>query len=76
MGNILPEFITFRRATESDVSGILKCLASAFAPYRDSYTPGAYLDTVFSEETLKRRFSSMHIFVAVALGEHIIGTIA
>src|SRR5205807_10201216 len=44
-----------RNATYEDCSAILECLRPAFAPYRESYTPEAFLDTVLSPETLAIR---------------------
>ena len=67
--------IVIRRATPADARGILDCLAAAFEPYRTSYTPDAYLDTVLTEESVAARLRSMQIFVAAA-GEQIVGTIA
>jgi ribosomal protein S18 acetylase RimI-like enzyme len=67
--------IEIRKATTDDVDGILHCLASAFEPYRTSYTPDAYLDTVLTAETVPLRLSSMQVFVALKDGQ-IVGTIA
>lgn len=67
--------VVIRKATAADARGILECLAVAFEPYRTSYTPGAYLDTILNEAALAARLASMQIFVAVA-GEQIAGTIA
>jgi ribosomal protein S18 acetylase RimI-like enzyme len=71
----VPEFI-IRRATALDASGILNCLAAAFEPYRTSYTPAAYLDTVLSAETISQRLQWMHVFVAVRSTGEVIGSIA
>jgi N-acetylglutamate synthase-like GNAT family acetyltransferase len=65
-----------RSATEADCGGILACLRSAFEPFKSSYTPGAYNDTVLSRETLLARMNEMSIFVAVTESGEIIGTIA
>jgi hypothetical protein len=40
--------ISIRSATTNDAPEILACLQAAFAPYRDFYTPAAYLDTVLA----------------------------
>ena len=64
---------TVRRATMDDVPSILGCLEEAFAPYRAQYTPGAYADTVGTPESLRKRFDTMTLFVAVA--DSVIGTI-
>ncbi|MGB8889975.1 MAG: GNAT family N-acetyltransferase [Candidatus Korobacteraceae bacterium] len=54
----------------------MDCLACAFEPYRASYTPDAYLDTVLTVETIAQRLESMQLFVAVTADEQIAGTIA
>jgi len=64
-----------RRATIHDSAGILECLASAFAPFRASYTPGGFLDTVLSPDTVRQRLQDMNIFVAVRSDGCVIGTI-
>lgn len=71
----VPGFI-IRRATALDAGGILNCLAAAFEPYRTSYTPVAYLDTVLSPETISLRLQSMQVFVATRLQGEVIGSIA
>ena len=68
--------IEIRRATTADAQDILECLAAAFLPYRDSYTPGAYRDTVLSRETIPTRLESMSVLVAEHRHEGIVGTIA
>jgi ribosomal protein S18 acetylase RimI-like enzyme len=68
--------IAIRRARAADAGGILRCLAAAFEPYRSSYTPGAYLDTVLTPEAIQQRFASMQVLVAAAAGDQIVGTIA
>jgi ribosomal protein S18 acetylase RimI-like enzyme len=70
-----PRF-SIRRATSNDAAGILACLASAFEPYRRSYTSGAYSDTVLDSQTLNDRLRSMSVFVAVTESGEIAGTIA
>ena len=65
-----------RAANFQDGPAILKCLASAFEPYRTTYSPGAWLDTVLSPETLDQRLSSMTVLVGVSPQEGIVGTIA
>jgi ribosomal protein S18 acetylase RimI-like enzyme len=65
-----------RRATESDAGEILDCLAGAFEPYRTSYTPEAYLDTVLSRETISTRLAAMRLYVAIGARGKIVGTIA
>ena len=64
-----------RRAQEADADAILQCLAVAFAPYRERYTPAAFADTVLDPSTLRARMQKMHILVAVSDGQ-IVGTVA
>jgi hypothetical protein len=66
---------SIRRATANDCHSILKCLASALAPFRESYTPEGLLDTVLTPETVQERLRHMHIFVAVRSDGNVIGTI-
>ena len=65
-----------RRATTDDCAGALQCLAAAFAPYRESYTPEAFLDTVLTPQSFAKRLADMSLFVATSMGGQIIGTIA
>jgi hypothetical protein len=58
------------------VEEILRCLEDAFAPYRDSYTPSHFADTVLTEQTLRVRFTEMEILVAAHDSGRVIGTIA
>jgi len=64
------------RAAPKHSAGILECLGLAFAPYRNSYTPEAFLDTVLTPETLRDRLTEMSVFVATDTSGHIVGTIA
>ncbi|MGB6384883.1 MAG: GNAT family N-acetyltransferase [Terriglobales bacterium] len=64
-----------RKATPHDSAGILKCLHEAFEPYRGSYTPEAFADTVLTPETLQHRLASMCVVVAVSDSGEIVGTI-
>jgi hypothetical protein len=57
--------VSVRKATSADVSGILACLSAAFEAYRDSYTPAAFVDTVLTPETIRRRLEEMTVFVAM-----------
>jgi N-acetylglutamate synthase-like GNAT family acetyltransferase len=68
--------ISIRSATNNDAREILACLHAAFAAYRDSYTPEAFLDTVLTLETLKERLAHMQVFVAESSSGQIAGTIA
>jgi predicted N-acetyltransferase YhbS len=67
---------TIRKATPSDSAGILECLGTAFEPYRSSYPPEAFLDTVITPEDLKHRLETMSLFVAASESGEIVGTIA
>jgi len=64
-----------RQAASNDGEPIVACLASAFAPYRDKYTPAAFRDTVLDSESVQDRLREMRVFVAVADGR-VVGTIA
>ncbi len=68
--------VIIRRATRDDAGGILSCLHAAFEPYRQSYTPEAFEDTVLTSETLRDRLHDMTVFVAVANDKDIVGTVA
>jgi len=65
---------TVRKATPADAEGILACLAAAFETYRNEYTPEGFRDTVLTRDTIRRRLSSMCVFVAVSAGK-VVGTI-
>jgi GNAT superfamily N-acetyltransferase len=64
-----------RSATVADAQGILDCLAMAFAPYRNRYTPSGYADTVLGPATIQQRLAAMTVLVAVTDAGEIIGTI-
>ena len=66
---------SIRAATSDDVTGILRCLRAAFAPFRSRYTLGAFRDTVLSETLLPERMKRMKIFVAVDENANVAGTI-
>jgi GNAT superfamily N-acetyltransferase len=66
--------MVIRTAGDADLSRVCACLASAFEPYRDLYTPGAFADTVLTVETARRRLERMTILVADDRGS-IVGTI-
>ncbi len=67
--------VEIRSAGASDGPAILHCLAAAFLPYRDQYTPAAYTDTVLTPETIQMRLKQMRTVVATVAGE-VVGTIA
>jgi len=64
------------RATENDATGVLHCLRMAFEAYRNSYTPGAFRDTVLSQEAFQQRLSSMRIFIALEGDNQVVGTVS
>jgi len=57
-------------------SKLLQCLAQAFAPYRDSYTPEGFVDTVLTPEAFRKRFIDMRVLVATDNSGSVVGTIA
>jgi GNAT superfamily N-acetyltransferase len=63
-----------RRANAGDGAAIVSCLESAFAQYRDRYTPAAFADTVLDGESVQLRLRKMALFVAVS-GDDVVGTI-
>jgi N-acetylglutamate synthase-like GNAT family acetyltransferase len=65
-----------REATGDDVAGILECLRAAFAPFRARYTPGAFRDTVLTEEILRERMRRVKVFVTMGECGTVAGTIA
>lgn len=65
---------TIRRATPHDAPAILACLATAFAPYREQYSPEAFADTILTPQSIQLRLGEMCVFVAVATGD-VVGTI-
>jgi ribosomal protein S18 acetylase RimI-like enzyme len=67
--------IEIRPAANNDASSILKCLAEAFAPYREQYSPLAFADTVLNDESIHVRLQQMHVLVATTAG-NVVGTIA
>jgi hypothetical protein len=66
-----------RKAVIADAVQILDCLSEAFAPFRDAYTPEAFLDTVLTPATLEQRLKTMTVFVAldVAVAGDVVGTV-
>jgi len=66
---------SIRRATTADAGGILRCLQTAFEPYRYDYTQEAFHDTTLSPETIHLRLAAMAVFVAVTPPGDIVGTI-
>ena len=54
----------------------MACLAVAFEPYRESYTPEGFRDTVLTVPSAERRLRDMTVLVAEDDSGKIIGTIA
>lgn len=67
--------LVVRLALAGDVTAVRDCLASAFEPYRSSYTERALADTVPAPDDLRRRMEEGSVFVAEEAGA-IVGTIA
>jgi GNAT superfamily N-acetyltransferase len=65
-----------RKAADEDCAAILECLRSAFAPYRENYTPEAFLDTVLTPDAFRHRLSEMSVVVATSTPGEVVGTIA
>ena len=61
--------------TDKDAAAILKCLATAFEPYRKHYSPTAFADTTLTDKTVHLRLQQMHVLVATVSG-NVVGTIA
>ena len=53
----------------------MACLAAAFAPYSNSYTPAAFTDSVLNPRSVQRRLREMCVFVAVS-ERNVVGTVA
>lgn len=68
--------ITIGRAGARDAPAIAECLESAFAPFRNQYTPGAYADTVLDADGVLKRMAHMTVHVAVTESGEVVGTIA
>jgi len=66
---------SIRRADSNDGEAIVACLAAAFAPYCNSYTPAAFADTVLDPGLVRHRLREMCVFVAVSEG-NVVGTVA
>lgn len=66
--------LEIRQAQEADADAIVRCLAAAFALYREEYTPGAFADTVLDGSAIRERMRTMHILVAVS-ADQIVGTV-
>lgn len=72
----IKEPFAIRNTTYEDCAAILECLRSAFAPYRESYTPEAFLDTVLTPDAFRHRLLEMSVVVATSISGEVVGTIA
>jgi predicted N-acetyltransferase YhbS len=68
--------VTIRRAELKDIPGVIHCLTAAFEPYRESYTPDGFRDTVPTAEDAQRRLKEMTILIAEDGSSSIIGSIS
>ena len=68
--------VTIRRAGLKDVAGIIDCLAAAFEPYREIYTPDGFRDTVPTAEGARRRVKEMTVLIAEHDSSRIIGSLS
>lgn len=64
-----------RRAESDDAKDIHGVLLAAFEEYRQFYTPEGFLDTVMSEDAIKKRMKEMTLYVAIDQNGKVIGTI-
>ena len=76
MSKPIKESFAIRKATYEDCAAVLDCLRSAFAPYRESYTPEAFSDTVLTPDSFRHRLAEMSVVVATSTSGEVIGTIA
>jgi GNAT superfamily N-acetyltransferase len=67
--------VTVRRAQAGDAPAILRCLATAFEPFRAQYTPEGFRDTTLTKETVQDRLRTMTLFVAVDSAGEVVGTV-
>lgn len=64
-----------RLASTNDADKISLCLAEAFEPFRSSYTPAAFADTVLTSGQLRQRMAHMSLYVAVDSSHEVLGTV-
>jgi SAM-dependent methyltransferase/ribosomal protein S18 acetylase RimI-like enzyme len=72
----MAEEFFIRVANLDDCGALLECLALAFAPYRQAYTPGAFADTVLDAQTLRHRLNEMTVLVAITTENRLVGTVS
>jgi ribosomal protein S18 acetylase RimI-like enzyme len=58
-----------------DIPAIVACLTAAFEPFRASYSPAGFDDTVLDHETARRRLEDMTVLVAEDDASAVVGTI-
>lgn len=71
-----PRTFRLRPATPHDIPGLLRCLRSAFEPYRPQYSAGAFVDTTLTPKAARHRLRTMTVLVAHDVSGQIRGTIA
>ena len=71
-----PGAFELRAATEKDLPGVLTCLAGAFEPFRDRYTPEAFVHTVLNARLGRERLAAMRVWVALESRGKVVGTLA
>jgi len=64
-----------RPASQDDLPALVACIAAAFEPFRQTYTPEAFRDTVLSLDTARKRSKEMTLLVAEDTAAGVIGTI-
>lgn len=67
--------VTVRRAARADASAISQLLNSAFAEFRDRYTPAAYLASVPPESGIAARLEEGPLWVAES-NSRVLGTVS
>ena len=67
--------ITIDLAKAEDAADVVACLRAAFEAYNERYTPGAYRDTIPTEEGARRRIETMMVLVARAPSGIVVGTV-
>jgi len=75
-GGGLAKSVSIRRAKLDDAAAIADCLGTAFAPYRDQYTPDAFRDTTLSVDGVQQRIAQMTLLVAIDGRGSVVGTVA
>jgi ribosomal protein S18 acetylase RimI-like enzyme len=58
-----------RAAGINDAEAVARCLESAFAPYREQYSPDGFADTVLSPAGVRERLLRMSLLIAMVSGQ-------